>query len=65
MDELRDRFQTGRRDMLDAFAELSALARGAGVAECEISATHGQFFDGNVAIKRAFGVAVLLASVRS
>lgn len=64
MDELRDRFNTARRDMLDAFVELSTLARKAGVPELDISATHGQFFDGNVAIKQAFRVVVLLAEVR-
>lgn len=64
MDELRDKFHAGRRDMLDAFVDLSTLARRAGVPEIEISATHGQFFDGNVAIKEAFRVVILLALIR-
>lgn len=64
MDELRDKFHAGRRDMLDAFVDLSTLARRAGVPEIEISAAHGQFFDGNVAIKDAFRVVILLALIR-
>lgn len=64
MDETREKFHDGRKNMLDAFVELSTLARNAGVPERVISMTHGQFFDGNVQVKEAFRVAVLLASIR-
>ena len=64
MDELRDKFHAGRRDMLDAFVELSTLARRAGVPELEISMTHGQFFDGNLMVKEVFRVCLLLAMIR-
>jgi hypothetical protein len=62
MDELRDKFHNGRRDMLAAFVELSDLARRAGVSDLDISLAHVQFFDGNVAVKETFRVYVLLAS---
>lgn len=64
MDELEDNFHTGRRDMIAAFAELSDLARRAGVPEVDISSIHGQFFDGNSSVKAAFRVVVLLAETR-
>jgi hypothetical protein len=64
MDEIRDRFHGGRRQMLDAFAELSALARRAGACEDAITAAHGRFFDGNVEAKMAFRVAIVLAEVQ-
>lgn len=64
MDELRDRFNHGRRDMLEAFLDLSTLARRAGVDEEDVRQTHGQFFDGNVEIKKSFRVVVLLAEIR-
>lgn len=43
--------------MIDAFAELSTRA---GADPDEITATHGRFFDGNVAIKESFWLAVVL-----
>jgi hypothetical protein len=49
--------------MIDAFVEVSDLARRAGVDEELISEAHGRFFDGNVDAKRAFAVAILLAEV--
>lgn len=61
---MRDQFHTGRRDMIDAFVELSTLARAAGVPELDISITHGQFFDGNMAVKQTFRIVVLLAETR-
>lgn len=64
MDDNRDKFNHGRRDMIDAFADLSTLARQAGADEDQITATHGQFFDGNVAVKQAFRVVILLAAIR-
>lgn len=63
MDETRDTFNTGRRLMIDAFADLSTLARRAGVEEDAITALHGHFFDGNVEIKRALRDAILLAEI--
>lgn len=63
MDELCDNFLHGRRGMIAAFVRVSDLARGAGVDEHTISAAHGQFFDGNVAAKDAFRVAILLARI--
>ncbi len=62
-DTIRDQFTTGRRGMLAAFVALSDLARRAGVDEDEISVLHGRFFDGNVAVKAAFRIAVLLAEI--
>lgn len=53
LDEIRDRFNTGRLAMRDAFVELSDLARRAGVDEGRISEIHGRFFDGNVTVKMA------------
>ncbi|MGH3779621.1 MAG: hypothetical protein ACRDRO_03050 [Pseudonocardiaceae bacterium] len=61
MDEPRNSFHTARRDMIDAFVDLSTLALRAGVPEIDISMTHGQFFDGNMAIKDAFRNALLMA----
>lgn len=49
--------------MIDAFAELTALARRAGVDADAITATHGKFFDGNVAIKESFWLAVVLPEI--
>lgn len=46
--------------MVDAFAELTALARRAGVDPDAITATHGRFLDGNVAVKESFWLAVVL-----
>ena len=61
MDEIRDQFNHGRRYMIDAFADLSTLARRAGADPDAITQAHGRFFDGNVQVKRAFNVLVLLA----
>lgn len=47
--------------MICAFVAISDRARRAGVDEGWISGMHGEFFDGNVETKDAFGVAVLLA----
>jgi hypothetical protein len=63
MDDIRDRFNGGRRAMIDAFVDLSTLARRAGVTEDEITEVHGRFFDGNVETKRAWGVLNLLLEV--
>lgn len=63
MDQIRDPFNTGRRAMINAFVELSTLARRAGVTEDEITPVHGRFFDGNVQAKRAFNILLLLAEV--
>jgi len=63
MDEIRDRFNNGRRSMIDAFADLSTLARRAGADPDAITLAHGRFFDGNVETKRAFSILVLLAEV--
>jgi len=63
MDQIRDQFNTARRMMLDAFADLTVLARRAGVDPDAITETHGRFYDGNVEIKRVFRVCVLLAEL--
>lgn len=63
MDEIVGKYQHGRRAMIDAFVELSTLARRAGVTEDEITPVHGRFFDGNVQAKRAFNILLLLAEV--
>lgn len=64
MDDISNRFRHGRRDMIAAFVAVSDLARRAGADADDISAAHGQFFDGNVAAKNAFRVAALLARAR-
>lgn len=64
MDNIRDQFTAGRRNMIDAFVALSDAARRAGVDEDAISQLHGRFFDGNVAVKAAFSTVVLIAEVR-
>lgn len=51
--------------MINAFAALSTLARRAGVDPDEITAVHGRFFDGNVAIKESFWLAVVLPELTS
>lgn len=56
MDEIVGKHQHGRRAMIDAFVELSTLARRAGVTEDEITPVHGRFFNGNVQAKRAFNI---------
>lgn len=63
MDRICDQFTTGRRLMLDAFADLTVLARRVGVNPDAITETHGRFFDGNVAVKHVFRVCVLLAEL--
>lgn len=60
MDEIVNRYNHGRRAMIDAFVDLSTLARRAGVTEDELTAVHGRFFDGNVEVRRAFGPLLLL-----
>jgi hypothetical protein len=61
MDELLRKLNERRRDMIDAFAELTTLAHRAGVAPIEMTALHGMFFDGNVTVKYAAGGLALLA----
>lgn len=51
MDHIREQIDAGRRAMIDAFGELTTLALRAGVEPELITALHGRFFDGNVAIK--------------
>jgi hypothetical protein len=63
MDELYERLHHGRRSMLDAFLQMSTLARQAGVDGEAISAIHGKFFDGNVEVKSSFRAVVLLAEI--
>jgi hypothetical protein len=60
MDETRDRFTSGRKAMISAFADLTTLALRAGVDPDAVHRLHGVFFDGNVEMKRAFQVALLL-----
>jgi hypothetical protein len=65
VDQIRDDFAAGRRLMIEAFVQMSDRARRAGaVDDDEALRLHGRFFDGNVAAKRAFGLAVLLAEIR-
>lgn len=63
MDEFRDGFHLGRRNMLDAFLKLSTLARQAGADGDDITKLHGQFFDGNVSVKTSFRAVILLAEI--
>lgn len=63
MDELRDQHNDGRTAMIAAFGELTTLALRAGVDEDVVTALHGQFFDGNVSVKRAWRVTLLLAEI--
>lgn len=63
MDELRDQHTSGRRAMLAAFGELTTLALRAGADEDAVTALHGRFFDGNVEVKRAWRVVLLLAEI--
>lgn len=63
MSTSRDKFDHGRRLMLSAFVELSDWARQAGIDEDRLTELHGQFFDGNVEVKAAFGAAVLLVEI--
>jgi hypothetical protein len=64
MDDIRDQFHAGRRNMIDAFTTISDLARRAGVDEDRITEAHGRFFDGNVDIKDAFVVTEFWAKTR-
>jgi hypothetical protein len=65
VDDTAARLKAGRRDMIEAFGIISTIARRAGViTEEEVLALHGQFFNGNVAIKEAFNVAAILARIR-
>ena len=64
MGDLCDKFDHGRRAMIDAFVRLSDTARRAGIDEGDISAAHGQFFDGNVETKSAFGAVAILARIQ-
>lgn len=57
----RDRLTIGRRAMIDAFADLTALAHKAGVDPDEVTRLHGLFFDGNVEVKRAFAFVLPVA----
>lgn len=59
--QAQERHATGRGAMIGAFADLTTLALRAGVTWDSISRLHGEFFDGNVEMKRAFEVVVLLA----
>lgn len=47
--------------MIDAFADLTALAHKAGVDPDEVTRLHGLFFDGNVEVKRAFAFVLPVA----
>jgi hypothetical protein len=68
MDEIQDQYQQGRRAMINAFADMTALAYRAAydgaLSYDEVLELHGRFFDGNVMVKRAFIAAVLLAETR-
>lgn len=64
MDDTYAKFHLGRRDMINAFVKVSNLARRVGVNEDDITAAHGQFFDGNAETKSAFHVLALLVEIR-
>lgn len=73
MDKFREDYGTGRRQMIDAFVAMTQLADPPGLGppaptgealRDEITRLHGQFFDGNVACKRAFGTVVLIAEIK-
>lgn len=59
MDNTKDRFQAGRTEMITAFTK----ALGHIEDEDLRSELSGEFFDGHVEIKKAFGVMCLLAHV--
>jgi hypothetical protein len=63
MDELRNQHNDGRTAMIAAFGELTTLALRAGMDEGVVTALHGQFFNGNVDVKCAWRVALLLAEI--
>lgn len=54
MTPIEEQFHTGRRKMINAFADLTTLATRAGAHHDSITALHGQFFDGNVDVKDAW-----------
>jgi hypothetical protein len=55
-DDLDQEFHGARRLMLEAFVDLSNLARHYGIPAGVITDLHGRFFDGNVQVKRAWEV---------
>ena len=60
MDNTKDRFNAGRTEMIAAFTK--ALGH---VADEDLrSELSGEFFDGHVEIKKAFGVMCLLAHLK-
>lgn len=62
MDE-NEEFHAGRRLMLEAFVDLSDLARGH-IPHRVLLDIQGRFFDGNVQVKRAWEVLVFGAELR-
>lgn len=64
MEDIREQFFAGRRQMVDAFVEMKAAARLAGVDEDAVQEIVGRFFDGHVEVRRAFLVASVLAEIR-
>lgn len=64
MDEIRDDFKAGRLAMWDAFLALSDWARTQGFDPDDMTRLHGEFFDGNLGVKRSFNVALWMAAIR-
>jgi hypothetical protein len=64
MDDIRDRFHTARREMINAIAELTTLALRAGVDDSAIHDIQGRFFDGNEELRKVFSLLLLLAEIR-
>lgn len=58
-----DSINNARQHMITAFAELSALARQAGVDHDAITDLHGRFFDGNEEIKASVRALWLLVEI--
>lgn len=65
MDNIRDSFNAARREMIGGIADLTTLALRAGVDEDAIHEIQARFFDGNVELKKAFRVVLLLAEIHA
>jgi len=61
MDELFERYDRGRREMIGSWADLVTLALRSGADPAAVTELNGRFFDGNVTAKEAFGPVALLA----
>jgi hypothetical protein len=64
MDELREKFTAGRQEMLASIADLTRLAALHGAPPEEITRANAAALDGNVKVKEAWRVAVILLGIR-